>query len=911
MLKIKEFLKQKDVYFIIVISFVVFALVASLITGVFPFGSNTNATYDAWHQVCPLYNLIFDFFEGKASLFYSTNVGGGINTFGVLTYYVVSPFSILFLMFGRGGLYYAYNLVLLLKAITTAIVACYFIRKIFPKINKIYQVLFSVLYAVGGYFVMLHTWITWIDFMIYMPLLFLAYKKLINEEKFLPFSIVMALLIFTCFGIGSFSFVVLFILFVAYNYICLDKEKQKRVLTLTVVGLLVAIGLSLFLLVPSFIQYLGSSRTGGFFEQLFTKPLFNVHMADKLSTVVGDGILLFFAILYIVKCDKKQQKNKFLIFASILLFVPVVVDEINILLNMGSYNGYPFRLGFIYSFLVFYMALSFINDKWENFNEKTTSNKKYVLDFSIIGGIFLFVFVVVLLVLGPIVGEFLANQQTDWGIFACYAIMLLFIVLPISFVLFNMKKGNLSKRVLTIVLIVATVLQTTINFGFSGYCGIVDYSTVSSISQMVDKNGISSDSLVKNASKILTRNSHLDIGLKSYSIFSSSTDKHLIEMKKDFCYVVNGTGVSSYGGTVLGDAIFGYEYVLSNKLENRPYLELVDTYTVDGEIGYLYKNNLILNGGYVVDKDFSYERSEDYVETTNNIFASLGGEGKVLKEFSLFDSSVVDIKYTNVKLVEVENEYSFDVLDGNKEGFMTLTFTATEDSIVYLFTNDRDADKIYTLTSKTETEGFRTVAYSLECCLNDLGFVKAGETLSIDLRIVEDISFAKEGEESLAFSVLDYQKAEDLITNMQSSQANNINVSTNKNGFTISTTQNDENNKLIFAHPYSKNYICTINGKTVEIENYNGFIAINLTQGENKIDLQYKNPYTKLMILCLGFGVVMVAAILLLIKFFKEKFMKLSTIIRYLAFALAIVLLAFFYVFPTGTMIVKIFLGIF
>jgi hypothetical protein len=65
------------------------------------------------------------------------------------------------------------------------------------------------------------------------------------------------------------------------------------------------------------------------------------------------------------------------------------------------------------------------------------------------------------------------------------------------------------------------------------------------------------------------------------------------------------------------------------------------------------------------------------------------------------------------------------------------------------------------------------------------------------------------------------------------------------------------------------------------------------------------------MILCLVVGVVMVALILLLIKFFKEKFMKLSTIIRCLSFALAIVLLGFFYVFPFGTMLVKIFLGVF
>ena len=910
MTKVKEFFKQKDVYFIIATFFVLFALVASAVTGVFPFGTNTNATYDAWHQVCPLYNLIFDFLEGKASLFYSTSVGGGLNTFGVLTYYVISPFSILFLIFGRGGIYYAYNLVLVLKAITTAVVACYFIRKTFPNINKIYQILFSVLYSVGGYFVMLHTWITWVDFMIYMPLLFLAYKKLLNEEKFLPFSIVMALLIFTCFGIGSFSFIVLFILFVAYNFFCVEKEKQKRTLFLTVVGLLVSIGISLFVLVPSFMQYLGSSRTGGFFEQLFSKPVFNIHMPDKFSTIVGDGILLFFAILYLIKCDKKIPKNKFIIFAFVLLISPSIIDEINILLNMGSYNGYPFRMGFVYSFLVFYMALSLISDKWEEYSNKTESNKKFVIDFSIIGGIFVCVLALVFFMLGPIISGFLANQQTSWGVFLCYFLIVLLVVFPLAIVLLNTRNGNLSKRFLTIVFIVATLLQTTLNFGFSAYGDTSDFKIVPTLSQMIKDNNISSETMIKNASKILTRNSHLDIGLKSYSIFSSSTDRRLSDMKKDFCYIVNGTGVSSYGGTILGDALFGYEYFITDKIQNRPYLTLVDSYTEDGLSCYLYKNNLVLNGGYVVDKNFSYEKNDDYVITTNNIYKNLGGVGELIKEYPFADNENLNITYTNINPVENDDKYTLDVVDGNKEGFMTISYTATEDNILYLFTNNKDVNKIYTLTDRIEVEGFRTVSYSLECCLNDLGFVQAGETISVDLRVIEDVTFSKTGENALSFAVLNYQNAENLLNIMIASSQNNIDVVTNKNGFTITTTQLD-NKKIVFLHPFSENYLCTLNGQNVDIKNFNGAIEIDLTSGENKIELAYKNPYTKLMLLCLGIGAVMVVGIILVMKFFKEKLLKLSSIIRVLCFALALILCAFFYVFPFGTMLVKMCLGIF
>ena len=142
--KLKNFLKRKDVYLLIAGFFVIFTLIGSAIMGVFPFGTKTTATYDAWHQVCPLYNLVFDFFEGKSSLFYTNSMSGGINTFGVLTYYIISPFSVFFLIFGRGGVYHAYTLVLVLKLITIGIVACFFIRKTFPKVNKVYQVILSI-----------------------------------------------------------------------------------------------------------------------------------------------------------------------------------------------------------------------------------------------------------------------------------------------------------------------------------------------------------------------------------------------------------------------------------------------------------------------------------------------------------------------------------------------------------------------------------------------------------------------------------------------------------------------------------------------------------------------------------------------------------------------------------------------
>ena len=906
--KIKNFLSKRDVYLIIAGFFIVFALIGSAIMGVFPFGTKTTATYDAWHQVCPLYNLVFDFFEGKSSLFYTNSMAGGINTFGVLTYYIISPFSMFFLLFGRGGVYHAYTLVLVLKLITIGIVSCFFIRKTFPKINKVYQIVLSILYATSGYFVFLHTWVTWIDFMIYMPLLFMAYKKLVNEEKFLPFSILMALIVFTCFGIGSFSFVLFFILFVAYALICLDKEKQKRVLTLTVVGLVVAIGFALGLMVPSFLQYLGSSRTTGFFSLFFSKPVFNINTTDKLATVAADGLLLLFALIYIIKCDKKDKLNKFLIFAFVLLLLVAIVDEINLLLNMGSYNSYAFRMGFIYGFLVFYLASKLINDKWVVFEDKLKSNKKQFIDFCIISGIFLVVLIIALLIISQIIAPYFANQQATLGVLGCYVLILALLFVPLILIMFNTKRGELSKKFLAVAVIVVSFVQVFINTGFSVFGNCIDTNSTASVSSALQNQNIKTEEMFKDASQVLSNNIAVVLGVNSYSIFSSSTDINLINISNNMGYANRNSGADSYGGTLLTDSILGYKYFLYDREQERPNLEFLQKCEFGENVAYLYKNKLSKNSGLIVDNNFSWEVGDDVVISTNNLYNSLGGSGEVLTKYSFFENEKISVTLNNITLTQNENSYTLSIIDSNKEAYLTITYVADKNSVVYLNSQNEQVNSLYSVLDKKVGEEFRLASYSLDRCLNDLGFVQSGDEISVDLRLTKNTTFAKTDKGALDFVVMDYDKVETLLNNF--TDVNDFTISFVKNGFDVNLDA-EEDQKLILTLPYSKNYLCTINDEVVEIENFNSMISLSLKNGENNIKLTYKNPYTKLMVICLVVGVVFAFLIIIAMKFFKEKIMKLSFLVRILSIVLAVVLLGFFYVFPIGTMIVKMCLGIF
>ena len=82
---------------------------------IFPFGKGTMSSYDMLAQVAPYIEHFFDVFDGKSSLFYSYAVAGGADLFGTLAYCCVSPFTFLFLIFGKGNVYYATAIVLPLK----------------------------------------------------------------------------------------------------------------------------------------------------------------------------------------------------------------------------------------------------------------------------------------------------------------------------------------------------------------------------------------------------------------------------------------------------------------------------------------------------------------------------------------------------------------------------------------------------------------------------------------------------------------------------------------------------------------------------------------------------------------------------------------------------------------------------
>jgi len=336
-------------------------LIAYNAVDVFPFNSSANiSTYDYLFQIAPFLEHIQNFLSGETSLFFSRNTMGGADLFQSLCFMMVSPFTPIFLICGKGNMFLAVNVVLPLKVMAIGCVAIYYVKKRFPTIDSTSTFLVALVYAVCGYMVSSSTYIIWLDLLIYFPFVMLGFRKLVDTGSVKMHAIASALMIYCSFSIASFSYFIVYPLYVAYVLMVVEKDKRKQVLTNVVVSLVYAILAALPILVPNLLSVANSARNTNLFSHLEIAPSEAVkHLSVKLTYIFTDSIPLVLGIFYIVK-ERKSPLGKFLIVAGIIILAPVVIDECCYLLNMGSYNSYALRFGFLNAFFALFTGCLFL-----------------------------------------------------------------------------------------------------------------------------------------------------------------------------------------------------------------------------------------------------------------------------------------------------------------------------------------------------------------------------------------------------------------------------------------------------------------------------------------------------------------------------------------------------------------------
>lgn len=370
--KIGNFLKENYAMFVAPLVVLALYFMMLAIFGVYPFGDKyTAASYDLSAQICPFIEHLFDVMDGKSTFTYTYAIVGGADVTGTFLYFFISPFSFLFLIFGDGMVAHASGIVMGCKLAGIAVAGTWFAKKLFNGIPDYLCIAIGIVYAYCGYTFVSNTYINWMDFLIYLPFCAGAFWHFVKTNAFFPFSILTACCIYTCFSIACFSMFTVFPALIVFGLLCVEKDRKFTFIAYLCLAFFVALLLALPVLLPALSAFLNSARGGDLFENLwygfsvsesgavdsFNSSYFLVgtdgtggwlhSVYAKWSYILADSIFFILTLVWFTRKDWDEPFVQFMLVAGILTLLPTIVDEAMNLLNMGSYMSYALRFGFL------------------------------------------------------------------------------------------------------------------------------------------------------------------------------------------------------------------------------------------------------------------------------------------------------------------------------------------------------------------------------------------------------------------------------------------------------------------------------------------------------------------------------------------------------------------------------------
>lgn len=144
---------------------------------------------------------------------------------GMFAYYLSSPFSLLVALFPKQSITEAMLFILVLKTGCAGLSFSYLLTKK-RDMGIIPRVMFSTMYALSSYVVVLQHNVMWMDNVIVFPLLLLAVDELISKGKFKLYVIALVYSVMSNFYLGYMTCLFIFIWFFV-RYFMLSQEEKK------------------------------------------------------------------------------------------------------------------------------------------------------------------------------------------------------------------------------------------------------------------------------------------------------------------------------------------------------------------------------------------------------------------------------------------------------------------------------------------------------------------------------------------------------------------------------------------------------------------------------------------------------------------------------------------------------------
>lgn len=788
--KLKNLKMTYNIVFILSFLIPIFIMIGIYIgRGIYPFGENCFLRTDMYHQYAPFFSEFYHKLKNNESMFYSWNIGLGVNFTALYAYYLASPLNFLIYLCPKDNIIEFMSILIIFRIGFSSLAFSIYASKHFNTKN-LSIIIFSLFYGLSSY-IAAYSWnIMWLDCIMLLPLIVLGLERLVKEDKCILYCISLGFAIMSNYYISI--MICIFLVFYFFGLMFSLDIKMDRTQCLKKFWnfgffSLLAGGFAAVLILPEFFALqLTSSGDIDFPDKLSTYfklfDAFTRHLMNVETSVLSGNYPNIYCGLLVVIMLPLYAMNKFInskekIFKILLLLLLIVSFNMNIpnFIWHGFHfpNSLPCRQSFIYIFLVLAMS-------YEAFRRL-----EYYTDKEVYGTIFTVVCFILL-----------AEKLADNYDFSIIYLSLLFVIIYLI-IIYAYRSPNIKRGITIIIFIAVSVAEASINMEATSV------STTSRVNYLKDtpsiyqltENIMNKDKDFYRIEKLYrrTKNDTSWHNLRGVSLFSSTASEPVTQLLGDLGFMHSTNAYSYEGSTPFTTAIFNVKYLIDKKENDSNLLELE---AQDGET-YIYKNNYSLPLGFLVNHEL-----ETLPSIKNNPFA-------------------------------MQNDFINRAIEGDSIFFPLETSMSDDTTTIY---NDKPQHVfIYIQSSNVEKIKVEYDDNSTEYDLDkkqqivDLGLFEANKI--IDVSNVDDKSLKII---AYGFNENNFKQAYDKL-NQNPFEIEYFNSTTIKGKINAS-----EDGMMFTSIPYDEGWSIKVDSIEVEpIAFRKALISVNLSKGEHDIEFNY------------------------------------------------------------------------
>ena len=821
-------------------------LVMYLCFEVYPVGEGSVLVLDLNGQYVYFFEGLRDILFGKGSLLYSFSRGLGGEFVGIFAYYLSSPFSLLVALFPKTAITEALLVMFLLKVGACGLTFGIYIEAT-RKRSRIPTVIFSTMYALCGYAVVMQHNTMWIDNLILLPIVMLGIENIIKYGKYRMFVISLAMAIFSNFYIGYMTCIFVFLYFFYYYFSCEPEERNPRGERIHLIksgGRMALYSLITVAICSALLLCTYYSLTFG--KTTFSNPNFSpeqkfdwLDMVTKLfigsyDTVRPEGLpfiysgtltLLLLPVYFFAPHIKVREK----VASGLLMIVFFVSFNLSTLDLFWHGMQRPNWLNYRYSFMLSFFMILLAYKAFEKLRE--TGYKKLIAVAAFI--------ILILLIIQKEDYPNVDDMATVWlsvGIVALYmgvlracaaerAIMrrcaTIILALFVGFEMFGGGLMNMYSLGLDVVYSSRTSYRTFIDGLTPSVNAVIEadpsfYRMEKTVhrktndSFSLNMNGLSNSTSTLNSETIRLLNSY---GLSSKSHWS----KYL-------------------GGTPVLDTIFGIKYVVA-QTRGKEILELYED-TGLGEGDYtVWKNPYAMSLAAGVSPDLKGVSTKDYAspfDLMNATVTAMLGEEETVTVFRPADVDPV-ISTESLQRSNIASHLKFEPVEGVSSGRLTFSIDIDTTDVLYMFLPSE-----YPRECQLYINGLKDGSYFANETdrIVEIGSFEVGETVTVSLETMQEAVYIMEDE-----SYFCYVDSETFKEKMPALSDSSFMIHEYNDDYFKGTINVKDGDTLIYTSiPYDEGWKVYCDGKRVSelTKLIDGTIGFTLPEGEHTLTLKYR-----------------------------------------------------------------------